>query len=691
MPSGGRAFVLSNLQNGGLVQGDDEDEALARGLGLASADALSDVQRKYAERVKAKLAEQVAAAAEAVAARERLFTAGKRAYEYGQYPASVELLRSALDTEGPLSPLGGEIQLWLALGLQACGQERECIDLYKSLEATHPSAQIRKQAGQLRFILEAPRLKLRPDERVSVPVLESGGRFVPERGNYARAHFAAPPPIRRQRPKTLEERFIEEWRPPRLFPNRYVAVAAVLLALGLACQATAQHSQEAAKNGHCSHLGRGLEASLSAMAFGKTLVVLLAALAVAAADKTVPDPHDPAYDPFFHPTGRPASNSLAGASSQTSPGFPQISKLLPLLQADSIGPNLNTATTKVVVAATWDFSNPALAPKTLFRPNAVTAPGRRLLANVTTGSCLINDACKEDFMKLTANCNYVFDAASAGLRANLLTTVAGNTFQSCTIFYDDGTYVSSSTCFSTTADAPTVVRLNANAIEYAKNPTTAPGVSGLQPGTRISPETFFAANYATPSGFLFSIVFRPIQSFGVYINEELQAFYAYPPERAFAGQLHQLMVAEEELLALKAARESQSRRDRQAEAGQEAVVGSLDMHAVRALPGEVLIGNCANAAYLANVCCAAEARRRGVGAALLAHARELAADWGVEGLYVHIMAANSAARMFYTGLGFVIEAEEGANAAAVRGHCLDGASGAGRTLLLRDAALRRHP
>ena len=41
----------------GLVQGEDEDDALARGLGVASAGALSDVQRKYAERVKAKLAE----------------------------------------------------------------------------------------------------------------------------------------------------------------------------------------------------------------------------------------------------------------------------------------------------------------------------------------------------------------------------------------------------------------------------------------------------------------------------------------------------------------------------------------------------------------------------------------------------------------------------------------------------------
>ena len=165
----------------GVIQGEDEDDALARGLGVASAGSLSDVQRKYAERVKAKLAQvsllpfllalcmhpsvcrgaehalitpqQVAAAAQAEAVRQRLFTAGKRAYEYGQvtrlstrlfgdirsghswchppqwyarltcvpcgqYPASVELLRSALESEGPLSPLGGEIQLWLALGLQ---------------------------------------------------------------------------------------------------------------------------------------------------------------------------------------------------------------------------------------------------------------------------------------------------------------------------------------------------------------------------------------------------------------------------------------------------------------------------------------------------------------------------------------------------------------------------------------------
>lgn len=35
-----------------------------------------------------------------------------------QYPASVEILTQAVASEGHLSPLGGEIQLWLALALQ---------------------------------------------------------------------------------------------------------------------------------------------------------------------------------------------------------------------------------------------------------------------------------------------------------------------------------------------------------------------------------------------------------------------------------------------------------------------------------------------------------------------------------------------------------------------------------------------
>ena len=75
-------------------------------------------------------------------------------------------------------------------------------------------------------LLMSPRLAVLPLR------VEVGAACRPERGSYARAPPAASPT--RKRPKTLEERFLDEWRPPRVFPNRYVAVAAALLALGLA-------------------------------------------------------------------------------------------------------------------------------------------------------------------------------------------------------------------------------------------------------------------------------------------------------------------------------------------------------------------------------------------------------------------------------------------------------------------------
>ena len=50
------------------------------------------------------------------------FTQGKRAYSTGQYAASLVLFQEALDKEGELSALGGEIQLWLALAYQVTYQ-----------------------------------------------------------------------------------------------------------------------------------------------------------------------------------------------------------------------------------------------------------------------------------------------------------------------------------------------------------------------------------------------------------------------------------------------------------------------------------------------------------------------------------------------------------------------------------------
>ena len=62
--------------------------------------------------------QQAAAAAAEKAAKQREFMLGKLAYGKGQYNNSVQLFTQALDREGPFSPLGGEIQLWLALAYQ---------------------------------------------------------------------------------------------------------------------------------------------------------------------------------------------------------------------------------------------------------------------------------------------------------------------------------------------------------------------------------------------------------------------------------------------------------------------------------------------------------------------------------------------------------------------------------------------
>ena len=144
------------------------------------------------------------------------FGQGKAAYARGWYAASVALFEQALNEEGSLSQLGGEVQLWLALAYQACGREQECIDTYKTVEKTHPMPSIRRQvrprlfpcplhpprqvimktpnlpappralagclrlpspppalaqAAELRFIMEAPKLQLSPEEKVQIPVL----------------------------------------------------------------------------------------------------------------------------------------------------------------------------------------------------------------------------------------------------------------------------------------------------------------------------------------------------------------------------------------------------------------------------------------------------------------------------------------------------------------------------------------
>lgn len=100
------------------------------------------------------------------------------------------------------------------------------------------------------------------------------------------------------------------------------------------------------------------------------------------------------------------------------------------------------------------------------------------------------------------------------------------------------------------------------------------------------------------------------------------------------------------------------------------VAGTLDVNQGPRLPGEELIGQLPKGpeaefwrAYVSNVCVEPAARRRGVAAALLESAQQVARQWGVEVLYVHVVADNLPAKELYEKSGFRVEQAESASAA----------------------------
>lgn len=67
----------------------------------------------------------------------------------------------------------GQIQIWLAMAYEANNRHADCIDLYQQLEKRHPSPGIRRQASELRYILQAPKLKISQEEMVTIPMIGS--------------------------------------------------------------------------------------------------------------------------------------------------------------------------------------------------------------------------------------------------------------------------------------------------------------------------------------------------------------------------------------------------------------------------------------------------------------------------------------------------------------------------------------
>ncbi|KAJ9176333.1 hypothetical protein P3X46_011656 [Hevea brasiliensis] len=122
--------------------------------------------RKELEKVAQEQAERRATA-------QLMFELGQKAYGKGMYSRAIEFLEAALTIIPRSTFFGGEIQIWLAMAYEANNRHADCIALYQQLEKQHPSVSIRRQAADLRYILQAPKLKISQEEMVTIPLIGS--------------------------------------------------------------------------------------------------------------------------------------------------------------------------------------------------------------------------------------------------------------------------------------------------------------------------------------------------------------------------------------------------------------------------------------------------------------------------------------------------------------------------------------
>jgi len=59
------------------------------------------------------------------------------------------------------------------MAYEANDRHSDCIALYQQLERNHPSVSIRRQAAELRYIMQAPKIKITQEEMVTIPLIGS--------------------------------------------------------------------------------------------------------------------------------------------------------------------------------------------------------------------------------------------------------------------------------------------------------------------------------------------------------------------------------------------------------------------------------------------------------------------------------------------------------------------------------------
>eukprot|EP00897_Mesotaenium_endlicherianum_P003364 jgi/Mesen1/3055/ME000018S02368 len=224
------------MEVGRLEKKVDEEVEEARRQGGAEGKSEEELAELRAERLREELAREAREQAERRREAQALFKYGQAAYGRGVYDKAVEIFEAALSNTLSKSELGGEIQIWLAMAYDANGRHADCIALYKRLELGHPSWAIKRQAADLRYITEAPKLKISRDEMVTVPILDrdnnsnlrTWSQMVREKKQKTRASRV------KAGPKDPLDAWLV-WKPPRWerSPYFWIAITLWLTALGV--------------------------------------------------------------------------------------------------------------------------------------------------------------------------------------------------------------------------------------------------------------------------------------------------------------------------------------------------------------------------------------------------------------------------------------------------------------------------
>lgn len=160
---------------------------------------------------------------------QREYALGQQAFERGNYREAVAHFEKGVALAHAMTPLGGEIQTWLANAYSAVGRSQDAIALCEKI-SRHPDIETRKQGKRLLYILKAPKLQMRQEWNTQIPDLAAIADAGEDNSGYS---YRKPT---NRKPKKTEPDFDQpiDWSQINTKDNAFLWVALVGIALVLA-------------------------------------------------------------------------------------------------------------------------------------------------------------------------------------------------------------------------------------------------------------------------------------------------------------------------------------------------------------------------------------------------------------------------------------------------------------------------